>query len=71
MSANSLIKEIGNLPNSQFTYPSPLVAFNLQIAGNSNEAIIPKNELSRVKEILQQNEYSVLVRRSQNGKKQS
>ena len=68
MSSN-LIKEIGNLPDSSYNYPSPLVAFNLQITGKSVEIKIPKNELSRVKEIFQQNEYSVLTNRGHKGKR--
>ena len=69
MTTNNLIMEIGNLPNSQHIYPSPLVAFNLQMAGKPIEVIIPKNELARVKEIFQQNEYSVLNHCSFEGKR--
>jgi hypothetical protein len=69
MSEKNLIKEIGSLPNSPYKFPSPLVSFNLHINGEKVEVKIPKNELARVKEIFQQNEYSVLAHRSKQGKR--
>jgi len=67
MPENKLIKEIGNLENLKFSYPSPIVAFNLQIEGKKVEIKIPKNELSRVKEIFQAHEYAILPQRRNTG----
>ncbi len=67
MSENRLIKELGNLEKSKFTYPSPIVAFNLQVEGKTIEIKIPKDELSRVKEIFQGHDYSILLQRRYSG----
>ncbi len=64
MSDNKLIREVGD---SDFTYPSPIVAFNLQVEGNNIEVKIPKDELARVKEIFQGHDYSILPQRRFSG----
>lgn len=56
---------IGSAP--KFFSPSPIIQVKVECKGISYVVKIPKNEIFRVKEIFQDNEYSIISRRSHSG----